>query len=1110
MELQQKIGLFRERFYGRQDVYGKQWIAQKEDGTQVRGYAPVCGNLWKEFCHLRLKDGVQCIKCEHRRWAPVTDDSVLRHIQGEEAHIYYVLQTDATIKFGAMDFDMKPGKEEKGYSFQEVKGVSDLLKEYGVPHYIARSTGAGYHLYVFFEDFCPAYKFRSFIIEIYERVGFMQYLRQGLKPIPEHFPKQSYAGRDGIGNGIKPPMIEPQFEKGKNCWVDSEDKVIEDQWGYFKGMKLLTAAEFDKILEERQIPINESEAPSNSDALDGTASYRPSDYSGKKWQHPITGSIEKVMEGCKAFRRIRDMALGGAVLGHGEGFALYHMCMHTQDGLAWFKTNTKGWGESDKDLRQLEHSMDKNYLPWTCKKLQEQGICAAGTQCFEKKPPREIVDGLEVLRDDIPKDRWPDPSPIRYAFGRGEDYLERLKREVISLKSEVVDKRHDLLKELARRIQVFDEGQQKEFKEYVREQKPLKRAELSKIFNEASDVYEEEIKKQIESRDDAVVFDDHYYMKAKPAGYLFIKTIKDGKKKEIKLCSVDIIIKEERVYQDDVIVIEGKSIPKTVYTGTVKAPGIERTFEIPVNCWVDNSTFLATFTALLGYHFSPLRSNIEYIRQAALAFSRREGIERTVYITTQGYYGETYLTPSCVIDNTGVRPNTTQRVDLSSKATRNIDLTILTENEFQETLLHIKTTLMTTWPAMWVYTGIAHTLAAGVITPLDWHKRVTLFYEGLTGGGKSELTQSLQYFWGNFPSLANFFSTSKGVMELGFQFKDACLVVDDYKGLSKEQTSIVKNTIQRTYDGSADYKCEATTNLREPKASRCLYIMSGEEFITHDAAVISRTILVETNKQDTRETESKLLEVQKFRPLYKGVTPRFIAFFLRRSQADIQKRLAQTKSKLKEGYYYAQNIDRISQNLALNYVVFTMFTEFLVENNAASSGEKDVLDIRHYSHMTTLRNRMVERCAAEQSSEVFLRVLTQMIISGEVRITGLPGAVSERKIHVGFIPKDAPHMVCLFPKIVFETVKDFSRNAPILGTEAAIIRQLEDQGAIAARDAQHLTKNMRYDNKQTRVLCIKAVSLGLDSIATSQSQEQDDGSNIIEFRPAKKEDFGIL
>lgn len=1075
-----KVKLFRDRFFGRQDVYGRKWSVQNADGVKS-GYAPVCDNHWKDNCHRKLKDGVQCGQCTHRRWAPVTDEAVLKHIKGEEQHIYYVLHTTGTIRFGAIDFDMKPGKEDIGYSFEDVRKASNLISSYGIPHYIARSTTFGYHLYFFFSEFYSANKFRCFIAEIFERLGFMEEMRRSGKPIPEFFPKQSYAGRDGIGNGIKPPMIEAQFPKGRNCWVSVDDKVIEDQWGYLASMVTINPEMFDGMLAKEDIEIIEDRSAPGERSLPGMGRERNGNH--QKWQPPLKGSIEKVLEGCAAFRRLKEKVTAGVVLGHSEGFALYHMCMHTLDGIDWFKANVKGWGESGGDLRQLEHSIDKSYLPWTCKKLQESGICIPGTQCFEKKPPREIVDGLEVYRDDLPRDKWPEPSPIRYAHGKGEDCLLKLQKEAEDLK-DVTDTTQvtTKLKDIARRVQVFDGGQQKEFKTFVKGLKVVKANEVAKIFNTASTDHEEHVKKQIIARDDSSSFDDHFYMRSDPSGYFYMKSMSDGKTKTIKLCSYDINITEERSYLDD-----GR-ILKSMYSGTVKMPGFEKGFEIDVDEWNDNSKFVTYFGKLIGHNFSPLRQNLEYIRQAALAFSKKSTIERKAFLMTQGYYGDTYLMPTCVIDSTGVRPNTTSFVDLKFKETRNLDFKILEVEELKSTLRHLKTEFFTCWPELWTYTGIAHTLMPAVMAPMGWTKRTTLFYEGLTGGGKSELTHALQYFWGKFESIANFFSSAKGIRELGYQFKDACVVVDDYKGLSREQVSAVKECILRSYDGTAEYKLTVNSEMRVPKATRGIYMMSGEEFITSDAATVARTVLVVTTKHNTQETQYKYASVRQNRGNYCGITPVFISWFLAQDRKACEERFESIRLRLKDGNHSAQNIDRISTNLAMNYVTWELLTGFMISVGVLSEFEKEVMDDKHWGHILMMRSDMVERCAAEQSSEIFLEVLRELIHTGEVSIDSLQGFMNPNKKTIGFIPKDTVEVVCLFPKTVFEVVKSFCHNQPITGTDKAIIRQLDDQGAVAMKDSNRLTKLVRYKGSQQRVWALKMTSLNLGSAAHSDER----------------------
>jgi hypothetical protein len=1105
-------------------VYGRLW-EMRRDGKELRGYAPVCDNRWQDYCHLKNKSATPCSSCDHQKWTPVSDESVIAHIKGDETHIYYVLLQDGTIKFGAIDFDMKEGKEDKGYGFKDVKRTSVILRELGVDHHIARSTGGGYHLYIFFDRPYPANKFRSFILEVFDRAGFIELVQQNIKPLPEYFPKQSYTSKDGIGNGIKPPMIEPRFEKRRNGWVDGvgifigEDFPpagrIEAQWEYFESIVPQSAELFDKILAENGIEVEEEVQTGGTVKRSGSRKTGSLGGNNDKWQQPLSGSIEKVLEGCDALRKVRDRVLAGEVLGHNEGFGLYHVCMHTRDGKSWFEKNVKGWGENPSDLRQLEHSIDKNYMPWSCRKFQEHGICAPGTQCFEKKPPREIVDGMEVLRTDLPKEQWPEPSPIRYAYGKGEDYILKLKEEVIELKKGAnTSTRTEELKKIALRLQVFDEEQQKDFKKFVREQKPLKRNELSKIFNEATESYEAETKSAIGTRDDVAVIDDHYYIKEE-YGYTLIKSVKEGKTKNVKLCSMDILIREEVTYHD-----EGVKKSSRVYNGIVKTQGIEKEFSIDVDSWCDANAFLLYFTNLMGTEFSPLKQNLELIRQASTAFSRKLGITHNVYLQTQGYYDDTYLMPSCLVDANGIRPNTTQHVDLKNKETKNLDFQILSESDFKDVLMHIKTDFLTTWPELWTYTGLAHTLTPAIMAPMDWTKRTTLFYEGLTGTGKSELTHTLQFFWGHFDSIANFMSSSKGVRELGYQFKDANVVVDDYKGLNKEQVAAVRDTILHSYDSSKDFKLTRGSELRTGKHARGLYTMSGEEFVTNDAAVIARTILIEVNKQNTKLTQEKYETVHRTRHLYNGITPQFICWFLKQDRKAIQKQALLLRGKLREDFYEAQNIDRIATNLASNYIVWGLFSQFLVDMGVATVGEKEVMDFKHWNHVQKLRTSMLERCASEQGSEVFLRVLNQMLICGEVAIRDLPGFMPDYKVVIGYVPKDQPDTgaIHLYPDVTFEAVKTFSRNQPIYGTKMSIGRQLDDQGAIAEKDRGHATKNARQSGgRQMRVWSLTPQSLGIEpeyvlSRAKGTSGQKEDGK-VIEFRKVMsttEEDYKVF
>lgn len=1112
MELSEKIKLYRRLFNGRQDVYGKQWVRQF-DGKEIKGYAPACDNFFKDFCHLKTKSGTGCASCEHKKWTPVSDESIRKHIEGEEVHIQYVLHPDGTLLFGSMDFDVKPGKEHLGHGFDAVEKVIKILRSDGVDYHIARSTTGGFHVYIFFGTPYLANRYRAYIDRVFELAGFKEELRATGKPLPEQFPKQSYITNNGIGNGIKTPMIETAFKRRRNCWVDSFNTPIGTdsmdfsgaQWDYMSRIVPQGFEVIDRIIETEGLDVNDDYLQSAFKIGPRAAGTRSggSSTSDGRWQQPLTGSIEKILEGCSAYRNIKAKIDTGVVIGHDEGFALYHICMHTADGLDWFKKSVPGWGENERDLNQLNQSLNKNYAPWTCQKLQEKGICVAGTRCFEKKPPREIIDGMEVLRDDIPKEKWPEPSPIRYGFGRGEDFLLRLQAEVLEAKKESnEEKRLELMRNIAKRSQVFDAGQQKDFKEFVRKEKPLKRNDISKIFNEAVESYTEETKKHMGVRDDIVKCEDYFYQKD-TYGYTLKKTGKDGKAKDIKISEFDIIIHEERQYIDDGDV-------KSSFSGIIRAKGFEKPFEIDSDSWQDNTRFCSFFGNRMGARFSPLRANLEYIRQAALGFSLSAGMDTKVYLTTQGYYRGEYLMPSCLIDKDGIKPNTTKQIDLKFKQTKNIDFKILSIEEVRELLSHIRVDFLRTWPENWVRVALAHTLFPCVMGYLGWDKRATLFLEGLTGSGKSELTHMCQFFYGKFDNLYNFMSSPKAIRELGYQFKDVLLVVDDYKNLSKEQSAAVKEAILNAYDGHIAAKLNINIELRENKSTRGVYMMTGEEMIANDAATIARSILIETQKRDMSQTLDSYKRVKEKRELYNGIPPHFIHWVYQRDKDAIDQMMIDAKNKLREGSSDAQNIERISYNLAVNYTIWTMFTGFMAELGVLDSKEKSELDFKHWTYMLELKHTMLKRCETELGSGVFLSLLSQLIASGEVNIDNLNWSSNQNKPIVGFVIKDQPiDCVYLYPDVVFEIVKNNTRNQPLLGSRNALLRQLEDQGAIAKRDKDKHTKKMRYGSRTVNVLAIYPHFVGIN-VSDAMLEDDTPTAKVINFKPLKREECGMI
>jgi hypothetical protein len=197
---QEKITLFRSLFRGRDDVYPRRFESRK---TGRSGYAPACANEWvRGVCE---KPRIKCAECPNRRFLPVTDDVIRRHLSGCDAEgqpfvagVYPLLQ-DETCFFLAVDFD-KAGWHGDAAAFL------DTCRHLNLPAALERSrSGRGAHAWFFFEEAIPAALARRLgshvLTETMERRPDI-----GLDSYDRLFPNQDTMPQGGFGSLIALPL----------------------------------------------------------------------------------------------------------------------------------------------------------------------------------------------------------------------------------------------------------------------------------------------------------------------------------------------------------------------------------------------------------------------------------------------------------------------------------------------------------------------------------------------------------------------------------------------------------------------------------------------------------------------------------------------------------------------------------------------------------------------------------------------------------------------------------------------------------------------------------------------------------------------------------------
>jgi hypothetical protein len=199
--LNEKISLFRSLFRGREDVYPKLWISKK---TGNKGYSPVCENEWIDgVCG---KPAIKCGVCDNRKFSPVTDEVIRKHLEGNITIGTYPMLQDETCYFLAIDFDRQHWQAD-------IKAFIETCEHKSIPASLERSrSGNGGHIWIFFSEPVPALLARqlgSFLIT--ETMANRHEL--DMKSYDRIFPNQDTMPKGGFGNLIALPLQKGPMEK---------------------------------------------------------------------------------------------------------------------------------------------------------------------------------------------------------------------------------------------------------------------------------------------------------------------------------------------------------------------------------------------------------------------------------------------------------------------------------------------------------------------------------------------------------------------------------------------------------------------------------------------------------------------------------------------------------------------------------------------------------------------------------------------------------------------------------------------------------------------------------------------------------------------------------
>ncbi len=234
---QEKVGLFRSLFRGREDVFPKLWTSR----IGKKGYSPACTNDWMSgVCGKTRKPPIKCSECPDRKFLPVTDQVIIDHLQGRHVIGVYPMFPDDICCFLAADFD-------KDTWMDDVSAFRETCKSMNIPVAVERSrSGNGAHAWFFFTEPVPAATARTMgCFLITETMSRRHQL--SMESYDRLFPSQDTLTKGGFGNLIALPFQQEPRQKGNTVFLDESFTPYEDQWAYLASIGRLSSDFIQRI-----------------------------------------------------------------------------------------------------------------------------------------------------------------------------------------------------------------------------------------------------------------------------------------------------------------------------------------------------------------------------------------------------------------------------------------------------------------------------------------------------------------------------------------------------------------------------------------------------------------------------------------------------------------------------------------------------------------------------------------------------------------------------------------------------------------------------------------------------------------------------------------------
>jgi hypothetical protein len=475
-----------------------------------------------------------------------------------------------------------------------------------------------------------------------------------------------------------------------------------------------------------------------------------------------------------------------------------------------------------------------------------------------------------------------------------------------------------------------------------------------------------------------------------------------------------------------------------------------------------------------------------------------------------------YFTPSLVINPKGIFPNNVKVIEMpSNKIASHLDFKHeVDEDVYNTTLSKFVDNFLALHDASVTYFCLGAVFLSLVHSRFENLPRTILWIMGRTGDGKSFIANILMNLVGDFPETADgrkvsWTSSPKYVADQGAYFKDCIFLADDFKMKNirpheaREISQIIANIFDATGRGTLTKDRASNTQA----IVRGFMIATAEDQAPLDAATMARTTTVyyPTKEKNTFAGDA----LTKLRPNLCKIPPQYIHWFLNQEPETFESFFKDLRDRLCEQIRGSQNDFRIATVTAEFGLGFHLLSSFLVDRGIWSAQESVQ---RQNDFEVILKKHVVTTASAatdEQGCHIFLRVLSSLLISGEVKIQGVDlldtdvleehdgGSLNGNSKPIGFCKSGDAHKgtVYIDPEMAVNQVQKFLRSEgnEIGFSKQTLGQQLRTEGFFSKDTGDRNVLKVRWNKSQGYYWPLKTDSMGLDAPSAPSSAQSENG-----------------